>query len=369
MPEIGRHLPFVLQLPERGHPRQHRRPRLLIGGQGEPGVASRRRLVAERLGEDLPAHHRIEIAPERFDGTGLGEGPAGAGIGLAHNRVEEEQPMELANGHPAATETLEWDIAVLLLEDGIDIGRRDPPGGELGPVAFLGQVGLGFEQPGGHDRRLIERHRLERLERILRHEHADRPLLREDGGGPRDHRPEGFAVERGGIGPWQGGRHRDFLGCESRWRPSSLGDWRSGQSRPASTERPHPPLCLEAIRPRRVNAQRCQRGLVSPAAVRNNSDNHVDTNRCVRLANETPNEHHFLGSPTTTAFSDRFALFRALQTPPASIAAGWRPDSRPGIECPERWQVSAGPGPCRSVWRSRYDLAAPPFHPRRRPGT
>ena len=199
VPEVGRHFALVVELPQRSHLRDHRRAGLFVGRQEQLRLAPRHRFLPERLGEDLPAHLRIEIAAEGLDRPGLGERPAGPGVGLAHDRMEEERPVELAECQPPPAEGVGGDIAVLVVEDGINIGRRDPAGGELGPVAFLGEIGLGLEETRGNHRRLVELNRLERLERILRHEHANRPLLRQEGGGPGDHRLEGVTRHRLGA--------------------------------------------------------------------------------------------------------------------------------------------------------------------------
>ena len=211
VPQIGRHLALVVELPQRRHLRDDGRAGLFVGRQDQPRLPPRHRFLPERLGEDFPPHLRIEIAAEGLDRSGLGEGPAGPGVGLAHDRMEEERPVKLAERQPPTAEGLGGDIPVLVVEDGIDIGRRDPAGSELGPVALLGEIGLGLEEAPGEHGRFVESNRLQALERILRHEHADRPLLRETGGGPGDHRPEGVARHRLGAGRRRGIRHASSL--------------------------------------------------------------------------------------------------------------------------------------------------------------
>lgn len=196
VPEIGRHFALVVELPQRSRLRDHRRAGLLVGCQQQPRLPPRRRILPERLGEDLPAHLRIEIAAQGLDRPGLGERPAGPGVGLADDRMEEERPVKLAERQPPPAEGVGGDIGVLVAEDGIDIGRRDPAVAELCPVTFLGEIGLGLEKPRGDHRRFVESNRLKRLERILRHEDADRPLLRQTLSGPGDHCFEGVTPHR-----------------------------------------------------------------------------------------------------------------------------------------------------------------------------
>src|SRR5690606_30628903 len=135
----------------------------------------------ERGEAGLPRRAVVDAGPslDVLERPRLGQDPREAVAGLVRHAVHRHAAPE----RDAAIEPRDRHVGVvaeLLEEYGLEIGRGDAPALELAAVAVFAQKRFAPERAPGVQHRLLERHRFERVQRVVMDEHADGPLRGQD---------------------------------------------------------------------------------------------------------------------------------------------------------------------------------------------
>ena len=129
---------------------------------------------------------RREICAQPFQHIAFGKRPTDSGIRFLADRVKQQCPVELTHGDTATGQRTPAPAGRFPVQNGLDIGLADAATGEFVAVPAFREEWLGTEDARGADDRHIERLLLECVQRVVVHEHADRPLGRQEVGRIRD---------------------------------------------------------------------------------------------------------------------------------------------------------------------------------------
>ena len=121
---------------------------------------------------------RRHIGTESGRGFGFLEDPRELRPPRVRDAVQHHGPPEI-EPRPDARDILRRSGAELFEEQGFDVSRANAAGRQLVTISRLGQERLAPEPGRGKFGRLFERQVLERVQRVVVDEDADRPLRRQ----------------------------------------------------------------------------------------------------------------------------------------------------------------------------------------------
>ena len=131
-----------------------------------------------RLGDQAPPLHLAHVAARREQGIRLRHEPIQlAAVAAAERMLQHRQPQFEPGGEPAHARAGRG--AEVALQHRVQLREKDPPARQFLAVTILREIRLASKDRRAAQQRLVEGLMLERMQRIVVDEHADRPLRRQ----------------------------------------------------------------------------------------------------------------------------------------------------------------------------------------------